>query len=91
MKIEELIYKTPEMSEEKLLKLISEYKRFLRKNTIKRLNEFYKHENSLEKCILNEWDKIQEKNSYLTKSQRDEILAIVSTGLVSMTKGYGES
>ena len=41
----------------------------------------------LPNIILKEWDLIQEKESYLTKSQRDQILALVGVSLVEMTKG----
>ena len=79
MKIKELIYQTPEMTEEKLLELIGEYKSFLKKYL---LNQFEDN-----KAILNEWDLIQEKKSKLTRSQRDQICGLVSTCLFKMTKG----
>lgn len=83
MKLNDIIYKTPEMSEEKLLKIISEHKKFLDKSIIKKI---YKGED-LSKDILNEWDLIEQKKSYLTKSQRNSVLALVSMALIEMSNG----
>lgn len=81
MKIEELLYKTPEMTEEKLLELMDKRKGFLNFKTWSR-NKY-----SDMKDILNEWDLIQVKQSNLTRSQRDQICAFVSACLIEMTKG----
>lgn len=89
MKIKDYIYKTPEMTEEKLLELIKEYKSFVRKHTLTRLNEIHNHPESIEKAILKEWDVINDKKSYLSKSERDEICGLVSSCLIMMTKDDG--
>ena len=81
MKIEELLYKTPEMTEEKLLELMDKRKEFLNFKTWSR-NKY-----SDMKDVLNEWDLIQIKQSNLTRSQRDQICAFVSACLIEMTKG----
>lgn len=88
MKIQDVLYKTPEMTEEKLLALIEgSYGIFVRRSTIKRLEEIYGRGKDVPKMILNEWDLIQAKQSYLSKSQKDQILAAVSIGLARMTNG----
>jgi len=92
MKLEELLYKTPEMTEEKLLELIDKSKQFLKKDLYKTLfsKTPNKNESEVSKTILDEWDLIQEKQSNLTKSQRDQVLALVSYCLIQMTKGEDE-
>lgn len=79
MKIEDALFKTPEMSEEKLLKLIDEKKYVLYK-------EWARNKNYTARDILNEWDLIQQKKSKLTKSQRDQINMLVSMCLITMVK-----
>lgn len=83
MKIEELIYKVPEMTEEKLLELINKRKGFLK------FKAWSRNKYSDAKEILNEWDLIQMKKSTLTKSQRDLICSFVSACLIEMTKNDG--
>ena len=84
MKIEDALFKTPEMSEEKLLKLIDEKKYVLYK-------EWARNKNYTARDILNEWDLIQQKKSKLTKSQRDQINMLVSMCLITMVKENPES
>ena len=81
MKIKEALYKTPEMTEEKLLELMDKKNGFLNFKTWSR-NKY-----SDMKEILDEWDLIQIKKSNLTKSQRDQICAFVSACLIEMTRG----
>lgn len=92
MKLEDVLYKTPEMTEEKLLELIDKSKQFLKKDLYKILFNKTpdKDESKVNKTILDEWDLIQEKQSNLTKSQRDQVLALVSYCLIQMTKGEDE-
>lgn len=92
MKIKEILYETPEMSEEKLLEIINNYCKFINKSSSNRLKELYNKRNNtysdnLPKIILEEYDLIQEKKSYLTKSQRDQICGLVGMCLIQMTKG----
>lgn len=89
MKIKDVLYKTPEMSEEKLLELIKKHCKFLDKEIVSRLKETRKffNDNEIPQRILNEWDFIQVRESYLTRSQRDKICALVSMCLIQMTKG----
>lgn len=89
MKIKDLIAKTPEVSEEKLLEFIENSKHFLRKSTAKAV--YTRNIDNDAQCILNEYDKIQEKKSYLTKSQRDEIIGFVGWCMIQMVKADGES
>lgn len=81
MKIEDILYKTPEMTEEKLLELMDNRKGFLNLKTWSR-NKY-----SDMKDVLDEWDLIQIKQSNLTRSQRDQICGFVSACLIEMTKG----
>ena len=90
MKIKDLIAKTPEVSEEKLLEFIEKNKHFLRGGTA-RLVYFYNKEEDDVHGILKEYDKIQEKTSYLSKSQREEILGFVGWCMIQMVKADGES
>ena len=89
MKINELLYKTPEMTEEKLLEWIKKINYF-REDLTNRILEFYEFKLPIEECILKEWDKIQEKKSYLTKSQRDTVCGLVSYCLIQMVKDSDE-
>lgn len=79
MKIKDVLYETPEMTEEKLLELIEKHKSFLKSYLLKQFED--------NKAILDEWDLIQEKKSKLTRSQRDQICSLVSVCLIKMAKG----
>lgn len=87
MKINELLYKTPEMTEEKLLEIIDKALPMMRNSTKNRIRELHKEENNLAKAFLDEYDLIQDKKSYLTKSQRDQIVGFVGLCMIKMTKG----
>lgn len=89
MKIEELIYKTPEMSEEKLIKLLDKYSPLLKREIKFRLNQLHK-EKDLSKALLTEYDLIQDKKSNLSKSQRDQVIGFVGMCMIQMTKGEDE-
>ena len=89
MKIKDLIAKTPEVSEEKLLEFIENNKHFLRKDTVKEVYNRTIRKDA--KAILDEYDRIQDKKSYLTKSRRDEILGFVGLCMIQMVKANGES
>ena len=89
MKIKDLLYKTPEMTEERLLEIIKENLEVLRhKNPflIKRIQTINKYSDDINKLILKEYDLIQDKASYLTKSQRETILGFVGYCMILMTK-----
>lgn len=91
MKIKDILYKTPEMTEERLLEILRKYTNFIKGNSRDRIEELYnkrhnEHESDLAKMILDEWDVINEKKSFLSKSQRDEICGLVSICLIEMTK-----
>lgn len=83
MKLNDIIYKTPEMSEEKLLEIINNHKKFLKEDIIKRIHK----SDNLSKDILNEWDLIEQKKSCLSRSQRNSILALISMALLEMSNG----
>lgn len=89
MKIEELIYKTPEMSEEKLIELLNKYSPLLKREIKFRLNQLHK-EKDLSKALLTEYDLIQDKKSNLSKSQRDQVIGFVGMCMIQMTKGEDE-
>jgi hypothetical protein len=85
MKIKDLIYKTPEMTEEKLLTIIDKNKMMVSKDLIKRLKELHKGID-LNKAFLDEYDLVQDKKSFLTKSQRDMVIGFVGICMIEMTK-----
>lgn len=91
MKIKELIYQTPEMTEEKLLSIMDIYIPYVSKDCKNRLCKLHNVWELSSKIILDEYDTIQDKKSYLTKSQRDQICGLVSLCLIKMTKGDGTS
>lgn len=90
MKIKELIYQTPEMSEEKLLEIIDKNTKFYDKYFKRRIESLHQ-DLSLKEAILAEWDLIQEKKSFLTRGERDKIQGLVSVCLIKMTKGDEEN
>lgn len=85
MKIKELIYKTPEMTEEKLLTIIDKNYRMVDNFLIKRIREIHKNVD-INKAFLDEYDLIQDKKSYLTRSQRNKIIGFVGLCMIEMTK-----
>lgn len=90
MKVNELLYQAPEMTEEKLLELVKEELvrlKLIRKDLIPRLEQIHGYNTPIEEIILKEFDLIQEKKSYLSKSERDIILGFVGACMIKMTKG----
>ena len=87
MKLKDCLYKTPEMTEEKLLEIIDKTLPIMRNSTKNRIRELHKEENNLAKAFLDEYDLIQDKKSYLTKGQRDQIVGFVGLCMIKMTKG----
>jgi hypothetical protein len=86
MKIKELIYQTPEMTEEKLLKIMNSHLNWIRKDLKDRIIELHKSPN-LSQAFLDEYDLIQDKKSYLTRGQRNIVIGFVGTCMIEMTKG----
>ena len=86
MKIKELLYKTPEMTEEKLIEIINKNLSMMKKSAKNRILELHKGEYNLAKAFLDEYDLIQDKKSYLTKRQRDQIVGFVGLCMIKMTK-----
>jgi hypothetical protein len=86
MKIKELLYKTPKMTEEKLLEIIDKTLPMMKNSTKNRIRELHKEENNLAKAFLDEYDLIQDKKSYLTKSQREQIVGFIGLCMIKMTK-----
>ena len=87
MKIKELIYKTPEMTEEKLLEIINSNLKMMNNSAKDRIQQLHKDELNLAKAFLDEYDLIQDKKSFLTKGQRDQIVGFVGLCMIQMTKG----
>lgn len=87
MKIKELLYNTPEMTEEKLLEIINLNLPMMRSSAKNRIRELHKGENNLAKAFLDEYDLIQDKKSLLTKSQRDQITGFIGLCMIKMAKG----
>jgi hypothetical protein len=85
MKLKDYLYKTPEMTEEKLIELLDKFSPLLRKEAKDRLNQLHKGE-SLSKALLKEYDLIQDKKSHLSKSQRNQIVGFVGMCMIQMTK-----
>lgn len=90
MKIKELIYQTPEMTEEKLLKIMDSHLDWIRNDLKERIIGLHHDPTkpfNLSQAFLDEYDIIQDKKSYLTKSQRDVVVGFVGTCMILMTKG----
>lgn len=91
MKIKDILYQTPEMTEEKLLEIIDNNlelfeKKF--KSLMQRVHSLHK-EKKLPQAFLDEYDLIQDKKSYLTKSEREIVVGFVGYCMIQMTKGNG--
>ena len=89
MKIQELLYKTPEMTEERLLEIINKNLDLLNNRNpilVRRIQGIHKYSEDVNKLLLKEYDLIQEKKSYLTKSQRETVLGFVGYCMILMTK-----
>jgi hypothetical protein len=91
MKIKELLYKTPEITEEKLLEIINNNLYLMNSSAKNRIRELHKKEYNLAKAFLDEYDLIQDKISYLTKSQRDQIVGFVGLCMIKMVKNNGNN
>lgn len=86
MKIKDIIYNTPEITEEKLLEFIKVSLPMMRnKELIERIRYFHK-EVDLPQAFLDEYDLIQDKKSYLTKMQRDLVTGFVGLCMIKMVK-----
>lgn len=91
MKIKDVLYKTPEMSEERLLQFILDNLTMLNNiYLMNRIKELHPDE-AFNKAILSEYDLIQDKKSNLTKSQRDIVNGFVGLCMIKMTKDGGEN
>lgn len=87
MKIKELLYQTPEMTEEKLLEIINSNLKMMNNSAKDRIKQLHKNESNLAKAFLDEYDLIQDKKSFLTKGQREQIVGFVGLCMIQMTKG----
>ena len=90
MKIKELIYQTPEMTEEKLLEIMDSNLDLVKPDLKERIMELHKDPSKpfdFSQAFLDEYDIIQDKKSYLTKSQRNTVIGFVGTCMIEMTKG----
>lgn len=90
MKIKELIYQTPEMTEEKLLKIMDSHLNWIKKDLKDRLKTLHTTPDKpfdFSQAFLDEYDLIQDKKSYLTKGQRNIVIGFVGTCMIEMTKG----
>lgn len=76
MTLEEVKNQYPDFLEEDLMNLINECKNFLRKSTFNRIRSLNKTLSDSE-AILEEWNKIQSGESYLTNSERKELATLV--------------
>ena len=90
MKIKELIYQTPEMSEEKLLEIMNSHLNWIKKDLKNRIYILHKDPTKPFDCsqaFLDEYDLIQDKKSNLTRGQRNIVIGFVGTCMIEMTKG----
>ncbi len=90
MKIKELIYQTPEMTEEKLLKIMDSHLDWIKKDLKDRLKTLHTTPDKpfdYSQAFLDEYDLIQDKKSLLTKSQRDFVVGLVGMCMIQMVKG----
>ena len=85
MKIKELIYQTPEMTEEKLLTIIDKNYKIVDSFLRKRIREIHKNVD-INKAFLDEYDLIQDKKSNLTRGQRNMVVGFVGVCMIEMTK-----
>ena len=89
MKISELIQETPEMTEEKLLKIMDSHLDWIKKDLKNRVIELHRSNDKpfdLAQAFLDEYDLIQDKKSYLTKGQREQVVGFVGLCMIQMTK-----
>ena len=90
MKIKNILYQTPEMTEDKLIEIIDKHlSDWTRRELRNRVQDLHKSEN-LANAFMTEYDLIQDKKSYLSKSQRDDVLGFVGLCMIQMTKGDGK-
>lgn len=90
MKIKELIYQTPEMTEDKLLKIMNSHLNWIKKDLKDRIHILHKDPTKpfdYSQAFLDEYDLIQDKKSNLTRSQRNIVIGFVGTCMIEMTKG----
>ena len=85
MKIKELIYQTPEITEEKLLEIINKNIPMMRKEARNRIQQLHKGID-LAQAFLDEYDLIQDKKSFLTKAQRNNVIGFVGLCMIQMVK-----
>ena len=84
MKIKDIIFNTPEITEEKLLEFIKVNLPMMRnKELIKRIRYFHNNVD-LPQAFLDEYDLIQDKKSYLTKMQRDLVTGFVGLCMIKI-------
>ena len=89
MKIKELIYQTPEMTEEKLLKIMNSHLNWIRKDLKDRIYILHKDPTKpfdYSQAFLDEYDLIEDKKSNLTRGQRNIVIGFVGTCMIEMTK-----
>ena len=90
MKIKELVYQTPEMTEEKLLKIMDSHLNWIKKDLKDRIYILHKDPTKpfdYSQAFLDEYDLIQDKKSNLTRGQRNIVIGFVGTCMIEMTKG----
>ena len=88
MLIKDILYQTPEMSEEKLLEIIKDYIPTMKKSTKEKIQSLYP-DVDLPQAFLNEYDVIQSKQSTLSRDQRDQLTGFIGLCIIQMTKGNG--
>lgn len=93
MKVNDVIYQAPEMSEEKLLEIMNTNRLLLERHKFlcNRLKELHKDISEFNKVVLAEYDNIQNKCSFLTKGERDKVTGFVGLCMIQMVKSNGNS
>lgn len=91
MKLDDIIYETPELTEEALLEELSKNESFLSNDLLSVLKATSElHAIPVNKLIFNEWGLIQKKKSKLSRSRRDQINALVGTSALHLIRKQDE-
>lgn len=89
MTLEEVKNQYPDFLEEDLKNLIDECKYFLRRSTFNRIKSLNKTVSDVE-GILEEWNKIQSKESFLSNSERKELATLVGMCIMNLINKENE-
>ena len=69
------------------IEIINSNLKMMRVDAKNRIQQLHPEETNLAKAFLDEYDLIQDKKSFLTKGQRDQIVGFVGMCMIQMAKG----